>query len=158
MGQYKVMLEITQILARLIVALVLGALMGLERELAGKEAGVRTDMLVSGGASLFTMIALILPYIVNIPEADLGSIIERNSGALSLIGNIVVGIGFLGAGIIIKNQNHVHGLTTAALVWTSSAIGIMVGIGLVLEATLVTFIITGLLFSLRRLNISPTRT
>jgi len=158
MGQYKVMLEITQILARLIVALVLGALMGLERELAGKEAGVRTDMLVSGGASLFTMIALTLPYIVNIPEADLGSIIERNSGALSLIGNIVVGIGFLGAGIIIKNQNHVHGLTTAALVWTSSAIGIMVGIGLVLEATLVTFIITGLLFSLRRLNISPTRT
>jgi len=152
------MLEITQILARLIVALVLGGLMGLERELAGKEAGVRTDMLVSGGASLFTMIGLMLPFIIDTPESDIGLILERNSGALGVIANVVVGIGFLGAGIIIKNQNHVHGLTTAALVWTSSAIGIMVGVGMALEATLATLIITGLLFSLRKLNISPIRT
>jgi len=158
MGQYKAMLEISQILARLVVALVLGSLMGIERELAGKEAGVRTNMLVAGGSALFTMIALMLPFLTDTPESNLGVILERNSGALGVIANIVVGIGFLGAGIIIKNQSHVHGLTTAALVWTTSAIGIIVGVGLVLEATLATIIISGLLYSLRKLNLSPIRT
>ncbi|MBS3903570.1 MAG: MgtC/SapB family protein [Anaplasmataceae bacterium] len=152
------MLEISQILARLVVALVLGSLMGIERELAGKEAGVRTNMLVAGGSALFTMIALMLPFLTDTPESNLGVILERNSGALGVIANIVVGIGFLGAGIIIKNQSHVHGLTTAALVWTTSAIGIIVGVGLVLEATLATIIISGLLYSLRKLNLSPIRT
>ena len=152
------MLEISQILARLLIALVVGALMGLERETAGKEAGIRTEMLVSAGSALYTMIALMLPYLFFIdyfPQANLEEIIARNSGFMGIIANIVVGIGFLGAGIIIKNRNHVYGLTTAALVWATSAIGIMTGLGLWQEAIVSAFMISGLLFLLRRLDISP---
>ncbi|MEK9173149.1 MAG: MgtC/SapB family protein [Patescibacteria group bacterium] len=147
------MLTFDQMLINLIVSLALGAFIGLERELAGKEAGVRTSMLVAGGSAIFSMIALNLPYIVSTPE-NLNEVIARNSGFLTVIANIVVGIGFLGAGIIIKTKEHVHGLTTAADIWMASAIGVLVGIGLTGFALGASAIVTLLLFVLRKARIS----
>ena len=139
---------------RLVIALALGIVIGLERELVGKEAGMRTAMLVSSGAALFSMVGLALPYIVS-PDASLtGEIIARNSGFLAVIANIVVGIGFLGAGIIIKNQERVHGLTTAAVVWMTAAIGVLAGIGLWQFAGIATVIIVIILYILRRVNLA----
>ena len=140
---------------RFVIALVLGALLGLERELVGKEsAGIRTTMLVTSGATIFTMIALALPYIVSAQTNNLADVIARNSGYLGMIGNIVVGIGFLGAGLIIKTDNHPHGVTTAALIWMAAAIGILVGIGLTQFAFAAAVVIAVLLYLLRKLNVS----
>jgi putative Mg2+ transporter-C (MgtC) family protein len=120
------MLTFEQMFIRFVIALVLGGLLGLERELVGKEAGVRTLMLVTSGAAIF----------------------------LTMIANIVVGIGFLGAGLIVKTNDHPHGVTTAALVWTAAAIGILAGVGLYAFAVAATVIIAILLYILRKLNIS----
>ncbi len=141
-------------LARFAVALVLGIILGVERELAGKEAGVRTEMLVAGGAALFAMVGIILPYLVAPAAADLPDIIARNSGFLAVIANVVVGIGFLGAGLIIKTGDRSHGLTTAALVWMTAAIGILAGLGLFQFSLTVTIITAVALFFLRKTNVS----
>ena len=136
-------------LLRLVAALVLGAFMGLEREAAGKEAGIRTGMLVAGGAALFSIAAF------GLPNAD-------QNVAYNIIANVVLGIGFLGGGLIIKNAEHVHGLTTAADVWTMAGVGILAGVGLIEFAATATLIITGTLFILRKLGIyelvSPKKT
>ena len=140
---------------RFAIALALGALLGLERELVGKEsAGVRTTMLVTSGAALFTLAGLAIPYIVSSGTGNLADVVARNSGYLGMIANIVVGIGFLGSGIIIKVGDHPHGVTTAALVWTAAAIGILVGVGLIEFAVSASVFLTILLYLLRKLNIS----
>ena len=139
---------------RFVIALVLGALLGLERELVHKEAGVRTLMLVTGGSAIFTMVGLALPYIVSAQTGNLADVVARNSGFLTMIANIVVGIGFLGAGLIIKTNDHPHGITTAALVWTAAAIGILVGVGLTAFAVAATAVLAILLYLLRKLNVS----
>ncbi len=141
-------------LLRFAIALVLGALLGLERELVGKEsAGIRTTMLVTSGAAIFSMIALTLPYIVSAQTNNLSDVIARNSGFLTMIANIVVGIGFLGAGLIIKTDNQPHGVTTAALIWTAAAIGVLVGVGLTQFAFAAAIVLTILLYLLRKLNV-----
>mgnify|MGYP001574163990 CR=1 FL=1 len=147
------MLTLEQMMVRLVVALLLGAVVGLERELVGKEAGIRTSMLVASGSAIFTMIALVLPFIVAPSPEYLPDIIARNGGFLAVIANIVVGIGFLGAGIIIKTQERVHGLTTAALVWTTAAIGTLAGLGLTSFATIATVLIATLLYILRKAGV-----
>jgi putative Mg2+ transporter-C (MgtC) family protein len=143
-------------LTRFAIALILGALLGIERELVGKEeAGVRTLALVTTGASIFAMISLSLPYIVYPGTgATLGDVIARNSGFLAVIANIVVGIGFLGAGIIIKQNDHPRGVTTAALVWTAAGIGALVGVGLTQFAVAAAVIIAVFLYFLRRLTLA----
>ena len=148
------MLDLSQMVLRFAAALILGAFIGLERELVHKEAGIRTTMLVSSGAALFTIVALTLPYLVAPQGANVEEIIARNGGFLGVIANIVIGIGFLGGGIIIKTQEHVYGLTTAALVWVAAAIGILAGLGLTKFSLITTVIIAGLLYLLRKLNIS----
>jgi putative Mg2+ transporter-C (MgtC) family protein len=151
------MLTFEQMFLRFAIALVLGALLGLERELVGKEsAGIRTTMLVTSGAAIFSMIALVLPYIVSAQTNNLADVIARNSGYLGMIGNIVVGIGFLGAGLIIKTNDQPHGVTTAALIWMAAAIGILVGVGLTQFAFAAAVVIAVLLYLLRRLNVSET--
>ena len=140
---------------RFVIAIVLGALLGLERELVGKEsAGIRTTMLVTSGAAIFSMIALTLPYIVSAQTGNLSDVIARNSGFLTMIANIVVGIGFLGGGLIIKTNDQPHGVTTAALVWAAAAIGILVGIGLTEFAFASAIVLAALLYLLRKLNVS----
>jgi putative Mg2+ transporter-C (MgtC) family protein len=147
------MLSFEQMMIRFFVALALGALIGLERELVGKEAGIRTTMLVSGGAAIFSLIAITLPYVVALSPENLPDVIARNSGFLAVIANIVVGIGFLGAGIILKSEGHVHGLTTAAVVWVAAAIGTLAGLGLTKFALVSSIIITGLLYFLRKIGL-----
>jgi len=141
-------------MGRVVIAMILGAMMGLERELAGKEAGVRTEMLVSGGSALFTLAALSIPNILATNPQMLETMITNNGGFLMIIGNIVVGVGFLGAGMIIKSSEHVHGLTTAALVWTTAAIGILTALGMWEVAVTATVLFSGVLYLLRRLNVS----
>ena len=127
------------------VAIVLGALMGLEREMVGKEAGIRTSIMVAGGAAIFSLIALNLPYIITAETGEVTEVLARNSGFLTVIANIVVGIGFLGAGIIIKTEERVHGLTTAAVIWAVAAVGTLAGIGLLEFAAATAIIFSGLL-------------
>lgn len=147
------MLTLAQMFFRLVIALVLGALLGIERELVGKEAGVRTEMLVAGGAAIFTMIGLVLPYISAMSSGATPDMLSQNS-AFNVIANIVIGIGFLGAGLIIKTGDRSRGITTAALVWTTAAIGVLVGIGMIPFAVIAALLITALLYFLRKLNIA----
>ncbi len=143
------MLTFSQLLLRLVVAMALGALMGLERELVGKEAGIRTAMMVAGGAAIFTMISIIIPFMSQVPVEEL-----KNTIPDRVISNIVVGIGFLGAGIIIKTGEHVRGLTTAALIWAAAAIGTLVGLNLIKFAVVAAIIMSGSLYILRKIGIT----
>lgn len=102
-------------LLRIVVAGILGGLVGLERELAGKPAGIRTYGLVGLGAAIFTVV----------PIAAFGA--DRGSG---VIGFIISGIGFLGAGAILHTRRHVIGLTTAAGMWVAAGLGMAIGLGL----------------------------
>ena len=107
------MIEYTEIFLRLILAVVFGGLIGLEREVVHRPAGLRTHMLVSLGSALFVLLTL-----NSIPE-----------GVDKIIAGIATGIGFLGAGTIFKAKSEVHGLTTAASVWVVAAVGLAVGLG-----------------------------
>jgi putative Mg2+ transporter-C (MgtC) family protein len=93
------------------LALGLGALIGLERELRARDAGMRTNALVAAGAAVFTMVARIF----------------GDSGPLAA--QIISGIGFMGAGNILKSGEHVKGLTTAATLWSVAGIGMVAGSG-----------------------------
>jgi len=147
------MLSLEQMLLRLAIGIVLGALIGLEREMVGKEAGVRTGMMVAAGATIFTMVGLILPYLISLSPENLAEVLARNSGFLGVIANIVVGIGFLGAGVIVKSEERVKGLTTAATIWFMAAIGILVGLGLLNFAVISTLISVFILILLRKINL-----
>lgn len=151
------MLTFEQMILHLLSALALGAFMGLEREAIGKEAGVRTSMLVAGGAAIFAMIGLNLPYLVATSAENLPEVVARNSGFLAVIANIVVGIGFLGAGVIIKTGEHVKGLTTAAALWSVAAVGTLAGIGLIKFALVAALLMSGALYLLTRVNILKSR-
>lgn len=148
------LLTVSQMLARLLVALVLGAVMGFEREVIRKDAGIKTSMLVAGGSALFTLVALALPHALAGPGVSAADIL-RDSGALfNVIANVIVGIGFIGGGIIMKEQHHVHGLTTAALIWSTAAIGILAGLGLWKIATLAALVMSLSIYLLRATGLS----
>ncbi|OGS39155.1 MAG: hypothetical protein A2506_12050 [Elusimicrobia bacterium RIFOXYD12_FULL_66_9] len=101
----------------LFIALCLGAAIGLERELSDKAAGLRTNILICVGSCLFSIISRMVAQ--GVPGADITRIAAQ----------IVTGIGFLGAGAIMREGEHVTGLTTAATIWVVSAIGVSVGFG-----------------------------
>lgn len=106
---------------RVAAALTLGALIGAERQLRQRMAGLRTNALVSVGASLFVMV----------------SVLEANpDGRLRIAAQVVSGIGFLGAGVIMREGMTVRGLNTAATLWCSAAIGILCGLGYAMEAAI----------------------
>jgi putative Mg2+ transporter-C (MgtC) family protein len=109
--------QVTRILVRLLMAALLGGVLGYERERHGKAAGVRTHMLVAMGAALFVLV----PQQGGMELGDMSRVIQ----------GIVTGVGFLGAGAIIKrgSEEDVQGLTTAAGVWMTAAIGIACGLG-----------------------------
>ncbi|GGK04092.1 MgtC/SapB family protein [Pseudomonas matsuisoli] len=131
--------QITRTLMRLVIAALLGGLLGYQREQSGKAAGVRTHMLVAVGAAL----------LVIAPE-QLG----HGGDALSrVIQGIVTGIGFLGAGTIIKGSSvgDVKGLTTAAGIWLTAAIGVAAGLGHAFSATACTLLTLSIFFFIPRL-------
>ena len=123
------------VLVRVVAATVLGAIVGIEREKAGKPAGLRTHMLVSLGTAVVVL-------------ACAGSGMDSD-GLSRVIQGIVTGIGFIGAGSILKlsDQRDIQGLTTAAGLWMTAAIGVAVGVGslgLALIGTVFTLIILAL--------------
>ena len=138
---------------RLIAAIILGAVIGLEREISGKEAGIRTDIIVAAGAAIFSIAGLTLPYLIALNEQNLAEILARNSGFLAVVANVVIGIGFLGAGIIVKHGAHVRGLTTAATVWYVAAIGVLCGVGLIKLAIIAAVGVALLLLILRKIDL-----
>lgn len=141
-------------LVRLVAAMILGAVIGLERERVGKEVGVRTAMTISAGAAIFTIIGIALPYLMSDSPENAMKMAMANGGYLGIIANIVVGIGFLGAGIIIKNEDRVHGLTSAAVVWATAAVGVLAGLGMFKFAIASTLILAASLYVLRKLNVA----
>jgi putative Mg2+ transporter-C (MgtC) family protein len=114
-------------LARLAVALLLGAVVGWEREKGGKQAGLRTHMLVCLGSCLFTLTGLRL----TLELAGTDATIDPSRVVQGIIG----GIGFLGAGTLIRTGATVKGLTTAATMWTMGAVGVAAGLGYWLLST-----------------------
>ena len=145
------MLSLTDMLIRLVAAIAVGAIIGLERELMGKEAGIRTDLMVAAGAAIFTMVGITLPYIVAV--GNLADVVARNSGFLTVVGNIVVGVGFLGAGVILHEGTKVRSLTTAATVWVVAALGILCGIGFFAFAFLSAVGLALVLFLTRKIGV-----
>jgi len=117
--------EVIMIL-RLLLAAALGAIIGYQRERAGKPAGLRTHTLICLGSALFT-IASIYGFVGADPSR--------------IAAGIVTGIGFLGAGAILRTREHIVGLTTAASIWAVAAIGLAAGAGLYLISAVTTAVI-----------------
>ncbi|MDQ8935747.1 MgtC/SapB family protein [Acinetobacter rudis] len=109
-----------------LTAFILGGLIGFERQYRQRTAGLRTNVLVALGAAIFVDIA------VSLHGAD---------GAVRVIAYVVSGIGFLGAGVIMRQEGNIHGLNTAATLWCSAAVGAAAGADLILEAILATLFI-----------------
>jgi len=108
--------QFTRLAVRLLVAAFLGGILGLQRERHGKAAGVRTHMLVALGAALFVLV----PQQWGMNDEDLSRVIQ----------GVVAGVGFLCAGSILKSDDdHVRGLTTAAGIWLTAAMGVAAGLG-----------------------------
>lgn len=110
---------------KFLLAILLCGLIGIEREFRSKQAGLKTMIMIGLGATLFTMLSV---------KLGLGS-------ADRIASNIVTGIGFLGAGVIFKEENQVKGLTTACVIWIVAAIGMAIGGGYYAQATGVTTIV-----------------
>lgn len=109
----------TEFIIRVCIAALLGAVLGLEREIHGRPAGLRTHFLVSMGAAVFMMLS---PYVAKMTPEIIG-----DPGRIAA--QIVSGIGFLGAGAIVKEGVSIRGLTTAASLWVAAAIGMTTGVG-----------------------------
>lgn len=106
---------------RISIALALGVLIGLEREWRQRMAGVHTIAMVAIGAAIFTMIVPLLE--------------QKGSDPTRIAAQVVSGIGFLAGGVILRQGANVRGLTTAATLWATSAVGVLVGFGFILEAS-----------------------
>lgn len=114
------------IIPKIIVATMCGLIIGMERESKNKVAGLRTIVLICVGSTIFTAGALIVSKLYG--DSDPGRIIST----------IVTGIGFLGGGVIVKNDDRIIGVTTAAFIWVMAAIGILCALGVILMPILVT--------------------
>jgi putative Mg2+ transporter-C (MgtC) family protein len=133
---------------RIVVAILLGGLIGLEREAKGRVAGLRTNMLICLGSALFVIAS---------------EMMTRSFATLSpapdptrIASTVVTGVGFLGAGVIFRGQGRIHNLTTAATIWVVAAVGVLVGAGFYLvagTATVITLVVLRVLIHLEaRLN------
>jgi len=103
-------------LPKLLVATICGLIIGYDREVKGKVAGIRTNILICAGSTIFTLTSVILGQL-------------STSDPSRILSTIVTGTGFLGAGLIMKNENTITGITTSAFIWVISAIGILCGLG-----------------------------
>ncbi|MGB5924697.1 MAG: MgtC/SapB family protein [Dehalococcoidia bacterium] len=119
---------------RVLLAVALGAAIGYQRERAGKAAGMRTLVLVSAGAALFTVVSI---FGFGTEGVDISRVAA----------GVVVGVGFIGAGVILRGQREeeVAGLTTAATIWVTAGIGLTAGAGMYLVAVIATAVILGIL-------------
>ena len=132
---------------RLLAAICLGGLIGLERELNGRDAGLRTHMMVSMAACLFTVITF------ELLEVEVAGAENWNADPLRLIEAVTAGVAFLAAGTILTSRGRVQGLTTGAGMWLAGAIGLACGAGripLAIMATALALMILWLLGSVSR--------
>jgi putative Mg2+ transporter-C (MgtC) family protein len=121
-----------EMVLRLLLAAALGAVIGYQRERAGKQAGLRTHILISSGAALIALVSIY----------GFGSA----SDPARVAAGVVVGVGFLGAGVILHREGGiVAGLTTAATIWVMAGIGLAAGVGLYVVAAVATAIVLGVL-------------
>jgi len=123
-----------EMILRFLLAVALGAGIGYQRERAGKIAGMRTHILVSSGAALFTLVSI---YGFGDAVVDISRVAA----------GVVVGVGFIGAGVILRGarEEEVAGLTTAATIWVTAAIGLAAGAGMYLVSVIATAVISGIL-------------
>jgi putative Mg2+ transporter-C (MgtC) family protein len=127
-----------ELLVQLVLAVILGGVIGLERELKGKPAGLRTNILISIGATLFTVLSMRMAA----EKGDPGRVAAQ----------ILAGVGFIGAGTILHTRGAVTGLTSAATIWVVAAIGMALGTGAYVEAVGTTAIVMIVLTGLARLE------
>ncbi|PRX31367.1 putative Mg2+ transporter-C (MgtC) family protein [Paraburkholderia sp. BL18I3N2] len=129
--------DVTQVLMRLGLALILGGILGFEREMSRRDAGMRTHMMVSVGAALF----VVVPLQAGFSQDNMSRVLQ----------GLVSGIGFLGAGAIIKlsAEREVRGLTTAASLWLTAGVGVAAGLGREATAILSVAIALAILLSAR---------
>ncbi len=125
-----------QLATQLAIAAVLGGVLGIERRFRRKPAGLRTYALVSMGSCLFVVLSLF-----GLGDFQYASSLDPSR----VLSQIIVGVGFLGAGIIFQSREEVHGLTTAAGLWVTAGIGAAVGLGLY-ELAAITTVISLLIF------------
>ena len=136
-------MDIFLVAIRIFLAAILAAIIGVEREIKNRAAGFRTHIIVSVGACLIMLIGIDA-------IGDISS--DRARDAARIAGQVVSGIGFLGAGTILQKKNGVSGLTTAATLWLSGAIGLAVGIGYYEGAIIATVICLITLVSLKGIS------
>ncbi len=126
------------LLLQLVLATILGGVIGLERELKGKPAGLRTNILICIGAATFTHLS------VSLGHGDPGRIAAQ----------VLTGVGFIGAGTILHTRGSVTGLTSAATIWVVSAMGMALGMGLYYEAVGTTVLVMAVLLGLSRVEVA----
>ncbi len=119
-------------LGKIILAGVLGGILGAERDLNGRAAGVRTNLIIAVSSCLFTILSM----------EQLG-LLKTVIDPTHIASQIVTGVGFLGAGALIHSKDRIHGLTTAAEIWFAAAIGMAVGAGFYAISILTTLLIVG---------------
>lgn len=123
----------TEFTLRLLVGLAAGLFIGIEREWQKKPAGLRTNTLVATGAALFVLLSF-----------NISGKYEIDTDVTRIIGQVVTGIGFIGAGIIFKEGGDIYGLTTAATIWCSAAVGCLAGSGYFIEVIIGTVTIVSI--------------
>ena len=133
------------VLIRVGVAAILGGLLGLERNIHGRPAGLRTHLLVSLGSATFTVLSIRIAMVAQGSDFF-------NADPARISAQIVTGIGFLGAGVIIKDGVNVRGLTTAASLWVAAGIGMSAGAGQLILAISITLISIGSLLFFQRIE------
>lgn len=128
---------LTEDITKLLLAVVVGGIIGAEREVRSRAAGFRTIILICVGSTLFTMISMKIGGAAN-PDR--------------IASNIITGIGFIGAGVIFHGQGHVSGITTAATIWIAAALGMSIGGGYFLLAGYATLMVIVVLWGFSRLD------
>ncbi len=139
------MLELKEYFIKLLLSAILGGLIGLERDVRGKAAGLRTHILVALGSTLFMLVSMEIYTLYRDSNSD--SVLRIDPARVAA--QIIAGIGFIGAGAVIRNGIDVRGLTTAGCIWVCAGVGMAVGVGNFYLASFATFVA---LFSLLFLN------
>lgn len=140
-------LENIESVFKLILAAIVGVVLGWEREIIGKEAGIRTYALVTLGSCLFSLISFL------IFDKFIGTNLTTNLDPTRIASQVVIGVGFIGAGLIIFHENKVRGLTTAAGIWVSSAVGMAIAFDFYREAFTAVILILLILYLTRKFRV-----
>jgi putative Mg2+ transporter-C (MgtC) family protein len=130
MNFYQEMAMFLPIAFKVLIATICGAIVGYERELKNKSAGLRTIILICVGSCLFTVASFVAAKYTGDPTR--------------ILSTIVTGIGFLGGGVIMQHEDKLVGITTAAFIWVVSAIGILCGLGMVIPPIILTLGLVGM--------------